>query len=159
LADATSIRIAAGEWLNTRFEFADLMDRGHVDVAQVDVGRIGGLTEAMRVVDMALDRGKTIVPHCWKTGISVAATAHLAVSSPNCRFIEFLPPFAAESALRRDLVLEELRIENGMLALPSKPGLGIELNQEFIPLFKRSAEDYAEARLAQSSSVPVNVMV
>jgi L-alanine-DL-glutamate epimerase-like enolase superfamily enzyme len=159
LADATSIRIAAGEWLNTRFEFADLMDRGHVDVAQIDVGRVGGFTEAMRVVDMALDRGKIVVPHCWKTGISVAATAHLAASSSNCRFIEFLPPSAAESALRRDLVSEELRIENGMLALPSKPGLGVELNYDSLPLFKRSAEDYAEARLAQSSSVPVNVMV
>ena len=53
LADATDIRIAAGEWLNSRFEFHDLIDRGRIDVAQPDVGRVGGLTEARRVVEYA----------------------------------------------------------------------------------------------------------
>ena len=48
------------------------MDRGQVDVAQPDVGE-GGFTEAKRVCDMAADRGKLIVPHCWKTGIGIAA--------------------------------------------------------------------------------------
>lgn len=139
LSDATSIRIAAGEWLNSRFEFADLMDRGRIDVAQPDVGRVGGLTEALRVVEMALDRGKIIVPHCWKTGIGVAASAHLAAASTNCRFIEFLPPSVAESALRRDLVSEELQIEGGKLALPVRPGLGVELNQEAMQSFARNA--------------------
>jgi L-alanine-DL-glutamate epimerase-like enolase superfamily enzyme len=68
LPDAVGIRVAAGEWLTTRLGFADLMDRGKVDVAQPDVGRVGGLTEAMRVVDMAEDRGKLFpsVP-AWKS--------------------------------------------------------------------------------------------
>ncbi len=142
LADSTSVQIAAGEWLNGRFEFLDLMDRGHVDVAQPDVGRVGGLTEAMRVVGLALDRGKTIVPHCWKTGIGVAATAHLAAASSNCRFIEFLPPSVADSALRRELVSEELQIEDGKVALPQKPGLGIELNPEAMQRFGKAAQSY-----------------
>ncbi len=146
LADATSVQVAAGEWLNGRFEFLDLMDRGHVDVVQPDVGRVGGLTEAMRVVELALDRGKTIVPHCWKTGIGVAATAHLAAASSNCRFIEFLPPSVANSALRRELVTEELQIENGKVALPQKPGLGIELNPDAFKRFGKAANAYAIAR-------------
>ncbi len=146
LADATSIRIAAGEWLTTRFEFADLMDRGRVDVAQVDVGRVGGLTEARRVAEMARDRGKLIVPHCWKTGIGVAATAHLAAASPNCRFIEFLPPVVAESALRRDLVEEELHLNEGKLALPGRPGLGISLNASTMRDFASAADAYAASR-------------
>lgn len=159
LADATSIRIAAGEWLNSRFEFADLMDRGRVDVVQPDVGRVGGLTEAMRVVEMAHARGKVVVPHCWKTGIGSAASAHLAACSPNCRFIEFLPPSVAESALRRDLVSEELQIENGKLALPRKPGLGIELNLEALKAFEKSAAGYAAERRAWTSPVQVNSLV
>jgi len=159
LADATSIRIAAGEWLNSRFEFADFLDRGHIDVAQPDVGRVGGFTEAMRVVDMALDRGKIIVPHCWKTGIGAAASAHLAACAPNCRFIEFLPPSVADSALRRDLVMEELQIEDGRLALPRKPGLGIELNLDAMHSFERSAETYAAARRASTSPVKVNSII
>ena len=139
LADSTAIRIAAGEWLQTRFEFADFMDRGHLDVVQPDIGRVGGITEAMRVVQMALDRGKIVVPHCWKTGIGVAATAHVAAASANCRFIEFLPAAVADSRLRQELVTEELRIEKGKIALPRLPGLGFELNPDAVAEFSKVA--------------------
>jgi L-alanine-DL-glutamate epimerase-like enolase superfamily enzyme len=133
LAREAPMRIAAGEWLNTRHEFADLLDRGLVDVAQPDVGRVGGLTEAMRVCHMAQDRGRLIVPHCWKTGIGIAASAHLAAAIPHCPFIEFLPQQLCDSALRRELVEDELRLgEDGTLALPEKPGLGIELNMDAV---------------------------
>lgn len=128
LHDHSPIRIAAGELQNTRFEFIDLMDRGKVDVAQPDVGRVGGLTEARRVCDLAADRGRLIVPHCWKTGIGIAATAHLSAATANCAFIEFLPASLAESPLRRELVIEELRLVDGVVPLPQKPGLGFELN-------------------------------
>ena len=146
LSDATEIRIAAGEWLTTRFEFADLMDRGKVDVAQPDVGRVGGITEAMRVVEMAADRGKVIVPHCWKTGIGMAATAQVAAASPNCRFIEFLPPSVAESILRRELVHEELHLVDGKVAFPERPGLGIELNRAAVTRFAENADRFAMQR-------------
>src|SRR5215831_17603521 len=139
LSDATPIRIAAGEWLQTRFEFAQLMERGRVDVVQPDIGRVGGITEAMRVVQMAVDRGKIVVPHCWKTGIGVAATAHVAAVSPNCRFIEFLPAAVADSRLRRELVVDELRIENGKIPLPRLPGLGFELNRAAMAEFAEVA--------------------
>jgi L-alanine-DL-glutamate epimerase-like enolase superfamily enzyme len=127
LADASPIRIAAGEWLQTRFEFAELMERGHVDVVQPDVGRVGGITEALRVAQMAADRGKVMVPHCWKTGISVAATAHIAAVSPNCQFMEFQPAPVAYSRLRRELVEEELSVVKGKIPLPQRPGLGFQL--------------------------------
>lgn len=128
LARESPIRIAAGEWQNTRFEFIELMDRGLVDVAQPDVGRVGGLTEALRVAQLAQDRGKMVVPHCWKTGIGIAASAHFAAAIPNCPFIEFLPAELCESVLRRELVTEPLVMEDGHLLLPDKPGLGVELN-------------------------------
>ncbi|SVD95014.1 uncharacterized protein METZ01_LOCUS447868, partial [marine metagenome] len=66
LAEESPVDIASGEWLTTRHEFADLMDIGGVHVAQPDVGRVGGITEALRVCDMAAERGRRIVPHCWK---------------------------------------------------------------------------------------------
>lgn len=128
LHDHSPIRIAAGELQNTRFEFLDLMDRGKVDVAQPDVGRVGGLTEARRVCDLAADRGRLIVPHCWKTGIGIAASAHLSAATAHCPYIEFLPAPLAESPLRRELVIDELRMVDGVVPLPEKPGLGIELN-------------------------------
>ena len=136
LHDHCGIPIAAGELQNTRFEFLDLMDRGKVDVAQPDVGRVGGLTEARRVCELAAERGRLIVPHCWKTGIGIAASAHLSAATPHCPYIEFLPAQLAESALRRELVLDELQMIDGMIPLPQKPGLGIELNQDALKKFR-----------------------
>jgi L-alanine-DL-glutamate epimerase-like enolase superfamily enzyme len=122
--------IAAGEWLNTRFEFLDLMDRGRVAVVQPDIGRVGGLTEALRVCHLAQDRGRLVVPHCWKTGIGIAASAHLAAAIPHCPFIEFLPAEMCDSPLRRELGRDELTLTAGQLMLPTRPGLGIEIDQE-----------------------------
>jgi L-alanine-DL-glutamate epimerase-like enolase superfamily enzyme len=130
LHDRSPIPIAAGEWQNTRFEFLDLADRGLVDVLQPDVGRVGGLTEALRVCRIAADRGRAIVPHCWKTGLGIAAAAHLAAVTEHCPYIEFLPIELAESPLRRELLAEDLRIVDGHLELPTKPGLGVELNRD-----------------------------
>lgn len=139
LARRTETRIAAGEWLSTRHEFEDLLDRGLVAVAQPDVGRVGGLTEARRVCQLAAERGREIVPHCWKTGISVAAAAHLAAITPHCPYFEFLPGALAESALRRELVHEELELTDGRLALPSRPGLGVELDRDALERFEAAA--------------------
>ena len=107
LHDRSPIRIAAGEWQNTRFEFLDLADRGQLDVLQPDVGRVGGFTEAMRVCRIAAERNRLIVPHCWKSGIGIAASAHLAAACDCCPYIEFLPVELAESPLRRELLVEE----------------------------------------------------
>ena len=132
LHDNLNIRIAYGEWQTTRFEFIELMDRGKIDVAQPDVGRVGGLTEAKRVCDLAADRDRLIVPHCWKSGIGIAASVHMAVTAPNCAYVEYLPAELCHSALRRELVGEELCMENGVIPLPTQPGLGVELNRDTV---------------------------
>jgi L-alanine-DL-glutamate epimerase-like enolase superfamily enzyme len=138
LTQRSPIRIAAGEWLQTRFEFQDLIDRGRVDVAQPDIGRVGGITEARRVTEYAAIRGRLMTPHCWKTGIGIAASVHLAAASQNCPFVEFLPSELSESAIRRDLVKDDLRLENGTMMLPTKPGLGIELNDSAVKKYQVS---------------------
>jgi len=140
LSGATEIRIAAGEWLQTRYEFQDLMDRGGVDVVQPDMGRVGGISEAVRVVRMASDRGRLVVPHCWKTGITVAATAHVAAVAPNCRFMELQPSPVAYSRLRRELVEDELTVVNGKIPLPQRPGLGVMLRPSAMAEFAAAAE-------------------
>jgi len=140
LACEQPIPIAAGEWLATRFEFLDLVDRGKVQVVQPDVGRVGGLTEAKRVCNLAEQRSLTIVPHLWKSSISIAAAVHLAATTPNCAFIEFLPNELCESALRKELVSDELRMVDGIIPLPTRPGLGFELNRDALARFEREAE-------------------
>jgi L-alanine-DL-glutamate epimerase-like enolase superfamily enzyme len=136
LHEHSPIPIAAGEWQNTRFEFLDLADRGRVDVLQPDVGRVGGFTEAMRVCTIASERGRRVVPHCWKSGIGIAASAHLAAASDCCPFIEFLPRELAESPLRRDLLVDDLPVIDGQIILPPKPGLGVRLNRDTLQKYR-----------------------
>ena len=134
------VPIAAGEWLATRFEFQAYTERGALDVLQPDVGRVGGLTEARRVAELAAAHDLKVVPHGWKTGITVAATAHLAAITPQLPFFEFVPPDLAESRLRRELVTDELALGgDGTLALPERPGLGIELNRDALEEFGDAA--------------------
>ena len=134
------IPIAAGEWLATHHEFAAYTARNALDVLQPDVGRVGGLSEARRVTRLASEHGLTVVPHGWKTGITVAATAHLAAVTPHLPFFEFVPPSMAESRLRRELVRDELVLrDDGTLALPSRPGLGIEIDRERLAEFSAAA--------------------
>ena len=135
--EESGIQIAAGEWQTTRYEFRDLMDTGKVDIAQPDIGRVGGLTEAMKVCDMAAARQRKIIPHCWKTGISISASAHLAAITPHCPFFEYLPAELTDSKLRQELVQDELKLVNGKLAIPQKPGLGIEINMDALKHFKQ----------------------
>jgi len=133
LVEAAPMPIAFGEWLATRWEFEHLMDIGRVQVAQPDVGRVGGIGEAKIVCDMALERGRTIVPHCWKTGISISATAHLAFVTNHCAFIEYLPPQLCNERLRRELAQEELVLDaDGTIGLPTKPGLGVEVDWDVV---------------------------
>ncbi len=136
LCAASSVRIATGEWLNTRFECLEAMDRGGVDVIQPDVGRVGGLTEARRVADQARDRGVVVVPHCWKSAIGIAASLHLAIVSGNCPLIEFLPKALADSRLRKDLTVEDFTLVDGVIPAPTEPGLGISLNEDAVKEFR-----------------------
>ena len=113
------------------------MDIGRVQVAQPDVGRVGGIGEAKIVCDMARDRGVTIVPHCWKTGISISATAHLAFVAERCEFIEYLPPQLCHERLRRELAAEELQLlPDGTIPLPVKPGFGVELDWKIVDRYR-----------------------
>jgi L-alanine-DL-glutamate epimerase-like enolase superfamily enzyme len=137
LAARAPMPIAFGEWLATRFEFEELLDIGKVQVAQPDVGRVGGIGEAKIVCDMAKARGRTIVPHCWKTGISISGTAHLAFVTDHCAFIEYLPPQLCHERLRRELAQEELVLKpDGTIPLPTRPGLGVEVDWDVVKRYR-----------------------
>jgi L-alanine-DL-glutamate epimerase-like enolase superfamily enzyme len=146
LSEEQSIPIAAGEWLTTRFEFLDLMNYGNVAVVQPDMGRVGGLTEALRVAALAKKRGLKVVPHLWKTGISIAAATHFSAVNDHCPFIEFLPAELCESSLRKGLLLEEPKMIDGVIPLPKLPGLGIEINREVLAEYEEAAMRVARER-------------
>ena len=144
LARRVPVPLAAGEWLATRYEFEELLARGQVAVAQPDVGRVGGLTEALRVCDLAARWGRLIVPHAWKTGITATATAHLAAVTAHCPFFEMLPRQFAESALRRELLAVEPELLDGEVVLSDRPGLGIEIDRDALERFAEAARQLGE---------------
>lgn len=141
LSEEQSIPIAAGEWLTTRFEFAELINRGNVAVIQPDIARVGGLTEACRVADLARKSNLKLVPHIWKTGVSIATVIHFAAVTEVCPFIEFLPSALCESTLRKELLVEDIKMDDGKLILPDKPGIGIELDMDAVRRFEKAASD------------------
>ena len=84
------MRIAAGEEESERKSFIDLMDRGRIDVVQVDLTRCGGFTEAMKIAALAWDRGLPVANHGFTTYVNVTAALHWLNSIPNALICEFV---------------------------------------------------------------------
>jgi L-rhamnonate dehydratase len=138
LADAVDTRIAAGEESATCWEFRDLMDRGHIDVVQVDVSRAGGLTESRRIAEMARQRNLPCIPHAYSTKVLLAASLHWAVSIPNGGLLEYTVEESplATALTGTGLLREPLRAIDGHVTVPDGPGLGIELDEEMVAKFR-----------------------
>lgn len=134
LADSTDVRIAAGEEESNRLSFIELMDRGRIDVIQVDLTRCGGFTEAMKIAALAWDRGLMVANHGFTTYINVAAALHWLNSIPNALICEFVAE--QETNLREFVTRQKLRAREGYLPVPQEPGLGIELDEEAVRRFR-----------------------
>lgn len=136
LAAQTQIPLAMGEHGVTRWEFLDMMDRGSVTVVQPYMTTCGGLTEAKRIVELALPRGAQVCPGNWSTQILGAASVHLAAYSPITPYIEFAPAEVFDSPLRRELQEAGFPVKNGVIAIPDQPGIGYDLPQSIIRRFE-----------------------
>lgn len=129
LADAVDLRVAAGEEEATRWGFRELMERGHVDVVQPDVTRCGGLSEALKIARQAEQRGVACVPHAWKSGVIKAASLHLNAVLDTAYFQEYC---VAETPINLLLTRERMPIKNGWVDVPTKPGLGVDLDLDIL---------------------------
>ncbi len=136
LSEATEVRIAAGEEESNRLSFLELMDRGRIDIVQVDLTRVGGFTEAMKVASLAVDRGVPVVNHGFTTYINVAAALHFLNSIPNSFILEFV--VEEETTLRDHITRQKFAARDGYLDIPDAPGLGIDLNEEGISKYRVS---------------------
>ncbi|MBS0263549.1 MAG: mandelate racemase/muconate lactonizing enzyme family protein [Planctomycetes bacterium] len=136
LAELTSIPLAMGEHGVTRWEFLDMLERGRVSVMQPYMTTCGGLTEAKRIVDLAVTRGALVCPGNWSTQILGTASVHLAAYSPVTPFIEFAAAEVFESPLRRELQEHGLPIVNGEIAFPQTPGIGYQLPADLIDRYR-----------------------
>jgi L-alanine-DL-glutamate epimerase-like enolase superfamily enzyme len=137
LTESSPTPIAAGEKETTLYPFLDLMDRGGLRIIQPDVARVGGIMETFRIGCHAAARGVTIIPHCWSTDILVAATLQVMSTIDDCPYIEIN---VLDNPLRSNLITEPLRPKNGILTVPDRPGLGIELNRDTIEQYRWTPE-------------------
>jgi L-rhamnonate dehydratase len=129
IAAATSLRVAAGEEETSRSSYLELMDRGNVDVVQIDVCRVGGLTEALKIGWLAYDRGRLVINHSYSTDINHAAALHFLACMPHTQVLEFC---VEPGPLRTELVRNPIKAVDGYIAVPEEPGLGVELNESVV---------------------------
>lgn len=134
LAEATEVRIAAGEEESNRGSFLELMDKGKIDIVQVDLTRCGGFTEARKIASLAEDRGLPCVNHGFTTYINIAAALHFLNSIPNSFIMEYVAE--EETTLRDHLTRQSFVEKDGYVSVPEAPGLGVELNEEGIQKFR-----------------------
>jgi D-galactarolactone cycloisomerase len=129
LTEHAPVMISAGEVLTRRQSFLPYLEQNALDIVQPDCTKVGGISEAWHIGWKAYRHNILTVPHGWNTAIGVAADLHLVASLPVGKWIEFHQP----SAMIDEIVTEPFEIDaEGMLAVPTGPGLGIALDWEGI---------------------------
>src|ERR671928_15474 len=105
-----------------------IVARRAADIPQPDVAVVGGLTEARRVAALAHAHGLAIAPHVWGSALLWAASLQLAAATPNCVIFEFCQAYYP---LLYDLLTTPVAVDpDGSVSVPTRPGLGVELQPE-----------------------------
>ena len=134
LSESTSMRIAAGEEESNRLSYIDLMDRGKIDIVQVDLTRCGGFTEAMKIASLARDRCLPCVNHGFTTYINIASALHFLAAIPNSIILEYV--VEEETKLRNEITRQDIHAVDGWVTIPDAPGLGVELNEAAVEKYR-----------------------
>ncbi len=135
LSESTSMRIAAGEEESNRLSYLELMDRGKIDIVQVDLTRCGGFTEAMKIASLAADRGLPVVNHGFTTYINIASALHFLASIPNSFILEYV--VEEGTVLRDEISSQDINLVDGWVHVPDGPGLGVTLNEEAVARYRK----------------------
>jgi L-alanine-DL-glutamate epimerase-like enolase superfamily enzyme len=136
LREHAPVPIAGGEVLTRRQAFLPFLASRAFDIVQPDVTKVGGISEEANIARMAGDHGVKFIPHGWNTAIGLAADLHLASAFPDTDLVEYLAgsPFIDEIT-QGGWTLDA----DGMLAIPSAPGLGIEIDRAAVARHTRGA--------------------
>jgi L-alanine-DL-glutamate epimerase-like enolase superfamily enzyme len=127
VAAGTSIPVATGERLCSKFEFARVLQSGAAAILQPNLGRVGGILEAKKIAAMAEAHYVQIAPHLYCGPVVAAANIQLAACSPNFLLLESIKKM---DGFHADLLVTPLTWEDGYVIPPKTPGLGVELNED-----------------------------
>lgn len=127
VARGTSIPVATGERLTTKYEFARVLENGAASILQFALGRVGGLLEAKKIAGMAETRHAQVAPHLYCGPVEGAANVHLAACTPNFLILESIGTWEGFHA---EILKTPMQWEDGYVIPPTEPGLGVELNED-----------------------------
>ena len=129
VAKFTTIPVATGERLNTKYDFVDLFANQAAAIIQPDLGRIGGILEAKKIAGMAEAHYVQLAPHLYCGPIVAAANIQLATCSPNFLIQESIEKM---SGFHAEILKKPINWQDGYIIPPTEPGLGVELDEDVI---------------------------
>jgi L-alanine-DL-glutamate epimerase-like enolase superfamily enzyme len=131
----TTIPVALGESECTRFDFAALVAGRAVDILQPDPAFCGGITEAMRIAALASSFNLRLAPHLWAGAPCFFAGLHVLAAAPAGYIVEFS---VGANPMIHNLSRAPVSVQDGTIAVPDAPGLGLEMDTEMIARYARS---------------------
>jgi L-alanine-DL-glutamate epimerase-like enolase superfamily enzyme len=137
LREHSPVPIAGGEVLTRRQAFMPFLTARAFDIVQPDVTKVGGISDEAAIARMAWDHGVKFIPHGWNTTVGLAADLQLASAFPDTDLVEYLTgsPFIDE------ITQGGWKLDaDGMLAIPSLPGLGLTLDRDAVRKYTRGEE-------------------
>ena len=136
VVDALDCSVSTGEQEISSWRFRDLLELGNPDILQPDVLNVGGLSEMMRVYELAVLHNKVVMPHSPSVGANSMASLHLYSTVTNAvRPHEFSEEFTGPAEEVSRLYKEPILPKNGIISLPEKPGLGLEVDPDALKQF------------------------
>ena len=127
VAAHTSIPIASGERLVTKYDFAELIEKQAAQIIQLDVGQCGGILESKKIASIAEAHYAMIAPHMYVGPVAAAAAVQLDACSPNFMIQEY-----NGGPLHEDLFVDPIKFADGFIELPTTPGLGLEFDRSVL---------------------------
>lgn len=145
LAEMTSIPLAAGERMYSRFEFKHVFEAGGLSIVQPDLSHAGGITECMKIASMAEAYDVALAPHCPLGPVALASCLHVDFASYNAVLQEqSMGIHYNRGGELLDYVVnkEDFRITDGYMQPLTKPGLGVVVDEEKVIEASRNAPDW-----------------
>lgn len=127
VTEKSNIPIATGERLVGRAQFRDLIGRRACHIIQPDLSHCGGLWEARKIAAMAEAHQIAVAPHNPNGPVATAATIHFAAATPNWIIQEAI---TSDVPWRNDVVINPVEVVDGYVAIPDRPGLGIDIDEQ-----------------------------
>ncbi|WP_373893811.1 mandelate racemase/muconate lactonizing enzyme family protein [Virgibacillus sp. CBA3643] len=137
----TDTYVATGENVFSKIGFRHWISQKAVDILQPDLCSSGGFTECKKISAMAQAWNMMLIPHVWGSGIGLAASMQFIATLPHTPLSlnpeePYLEYDQSDHPFREDLIFNAVRMENGKVKIPNKPGIGVDINRDVINEYK-----------------------